>query len=48
MESGADILKIQTLLGYASLETTRIYKNFNISQMAKAVEKLWKNKKPGI
>ena len=40
IESGADIFKVQSLLGHASLETTRLYINFNNSQMAKAVERL--------
>ena len=40
IESGADIFKVQSLLGHASLDTTRLYINFNSSQMAKAVERL--------
>jgi site-specific recombinase XerD len=40
IESGVDIFKVQRLLGHASLDSTRIYINFNSSQMAKAVERL--------
>ncbi len=40
IESGADIFKVQSLLGHASLDTTRLYINFNSSQMAKAIERL--------
>jgi len=40
IESGVDLFKVQSLLGHASLETTRIYINFNSTQMAKAVERL--------
>jgi len=40
IESGADIFKVQRLLGHQSLDTTKIYINFNSSQMAKAVNKL--------
>jgi len=40
IESGVDIFKVQSLLGHASLETTRVYINFNSTQMAKAVERL--------
>ncbi len=40
IESGADLFKVQKLLGHASLETTRVYINFNSTQMARAVERL--------
>jgi len=40
VESGVDIFKVQKLLGHASLDTTRIYINFNSTQMAKAVDRL--------
>ena len=40
VESGVDIFKVQSLLGHASLDTTRVYINFNSTQMAKAVERL--------
>jgi len=40
VEAGVDLFKVQKLLGHASLDTTKIYINFNSSQMAKAVEKL--------
>jgi len=40
IESGVDLFKVQTLLGHANLETTRIYINFNSTQMAKAVGRL--------
>jgi len=40
IESGVDLFKVQSLLGHASLETTRVYINFNISQVARAIEKL--------
>jgi site-specific recombinase XerD len=40
IESGADIFKVQRLLGHQSLDTTKIYINFNNSQLAKAIEKL--------
>lgn len=40
IESGADIFKVQSLLGHATLETTKIYINFNSTQMAKAVGRL--------
>lgn len=40
IESGANLFKVQRLLGHASLDTTKIYINFNSSQMAKAIEKL--------
>jgi len=39
-QSGADLFKVQRLLGHASLDTTKIYINFNSSQIAKAIEKL--------
>ena len=38
--SGVDLFKVQKLLGHASLETTKVYINFNSSQMARAIEKL--------
>jgi len=37
IEKGVDIFKVQTLLGHSSLDSTRIYINFNSSQIAKAV-----------
>jgi site-specific recombinase XerD len=40
IESGVDLFKVQKLLGHATLETTKIYINFNSTQMAKAVERL--------
>ena len=40
IESGADLFKVQRLLGHASLDSTKIYINFNNSQMAKAIDKL--------
>jgi len=40
VEAGVDLFKVQKLLGHASLDTTKIYINFNSSQMAKAVERL--------
>lgn len=40
IESGADLFKVQSLLGHASLETTKVYINFNSTQMARAVERL--------
>jgi site-specific recombinase XerD len=40
IESGADIFKVQRLLGHQSLDTTKVYINFNSSQMAKAIDKL--------
>jgi site-specific recombinase XerD len=40
IESGVDLFKVQSLLGHASLETTKVYINFNSTQMAKAVERL--------
>ena len=40
VEAGVDIFKVQKLLGHASLDTTKIYINFNSSQMAKAVDRL--------
>ncbi len=40
IESGADLFKVQRLLGHESLDTTKIYINFNSSQMAKAIDKL--------
>jgi site-specific recombinase XerD len=40
IEAGVDLFKVQKLLGHASLDTTKIYINFNSSQMAKAVDRL--------
>jgi len=40
VEAGVDLFKVQKLLGHASLDTTKIYINFNSSQMAKAVDRL--------
>jgi len=40
IESGADIFKVQRLMGHQSLDTTKVYINFNSSQMAKAIDKL--------
>lgn len=40
IESGADLFKVQRLLGHQSLDTTKIYINFNSSQMAEAIDKL--------
>ena len=40
IESGVDLFKVQKLLGHASLDTTKVYINFNSTQMAKAVERL--------
>ena len=40
IESGADLFKVQRLLGHQSLDTTKVYINFNSSQMAKAIDKL--------
>lgn len=40
IESGADLFKVQRLLGHQSLDTTKIYINFNSSQIAKAIDKL--------
>jgi len=40
IEAGVDIFKVQKLLGHSSLDTTKIYINFNSSQMAKAVDRL--------
>ncbi len=40
IESGADLFKVQRLLGHQSLDTTKVYINFNYSQMAKAIDKL--------
>lgn len=39
IEAGVDIFKVQKLLGHSSLDTTKIYINFNSSQMAKAVDR---------
>jgi integrase len=40
IESGVDVFKVQKLLGHSSLDTTRIYINFNNSKMSKAIERL--------
>lgn len=40
IESGVDLFKVQRLLGHQSLDTTKVYINFNNSQMAKAIDKL--------
>ncbi|MFC2145418.1 tyrosine-type recombinase/integrase [Actinomycetota bacterium] len=40
IQSGADIFKVQSLLGHASLDSTRVYINFNSTQMAEAVARL--------
>jgi len=40
VEAGVDLFKVQKLLGHASLDTTKIYINFNSSQMAKAIGRL--------
>ena len=40
VEAGVDLFKVQKLLGHSSLDTTKIYINFNSSQMAKAVGRL--------
>lgn len=40
VEAGVDLFKVQKLLGHASLDTTKIYINFNSSQMAKAIDRL--------
>jgi len=40
IEAGVDLFKVQKLLGHASLDTTKIYINFNSSQMAKAIDRL--------
>jgi site-specific recombinase XerD len=40
VEAGVDLFKVQRLMGHASLDTTKIYINFNSSQMAKAVDRL--------
>ena len=40
IEAGVDIFKVQKLFGHSSLDTTKIYINFNSSQMAKAVDRL--------
>ena len=40
VEAGVDIFKVQKLLGHASLDTTKIYINFNSSQMAIAIDRL--------
>jgi site-specific recombinase XerD len=40
VEAGVDLFKVQRLMGHASLDTTKIYINFNNTQMAKAVDRL--------
>jgi len=40
VEAGVDLFKVQRLMGHASLDTTKIYINFNSSQMARAIERL--------
>jgi len=40
VEAGVDLFKVQRLMGHASLDTTKIYINFNSTQMAKAVDRL--------
>ncbi len=40
VETGVDLFKVQKLLGHESLDTTKIYINFNISQMARAIDRL--------
>jgi len=40
VEAGVDLFKVQKLLGHASLDTTKIYINFNSSQMARAIDSL--------
>ena len=40
IQSGADLFKVQRLLGHQSLDSTKVYINFNSSQMAKAIDKL--------
>jgi len=40
VEAGVDLFKVQKLLGHASLDTTKIYINFNSTQMARAVDRL--------
>jgi len=40
IESGANLFKVQRLLGHQSLDTTKVYINFNNSQLAKAIDKL--------
>jgi len=40
VEAGVDLFKVQKLLGHASLDTTKIYINFNSSQMARAIGRL--------
>jgi len=40
IEAGVDLFKVQKLLGHASLDTTKIYINFNSTQMARAVDRL--------
>jgi len=40
VEAGVDLFKVQKLLGHASLDTTKIYINFNSSQMARAIDRL--------
>lgn len=40
VESGVDIFKVQTLLGHSSLDSTKIYINFNSVSIAKAISNL--------
>jgi site-specific recombinase XerD len=40
IQSGADLFKVQRLLGHQSLDSTKVYINFNSSQMAKAIDRL--------
>ena len=40
VEAGVDLFKVQKLLGHSSLDTTKIYINFNSSQMARAIDRL--------
>ncbi len=40
VEAVVDLFKVQKLLGHTSLDTTKIYINFNSSQMLKAVDRL--------
>jgi site-specific recombinase XerD len=40
VEAGVDLFKVQRLMGHASLDTTKIYINFNSIQMARAIDRL--------
>jgi len=40
IEAGVDLFKVRKLLGHASLDTTKIYINFNSSKMVKAIDRL--------